>query len=115
MYTLRNESLHLAVTEHLRILTHYAERPTFFFVQMLDYAGTEKRAGDLFGNKSMGARMFNRVSRGVKGVENVYTQHKPLLAETIDLLVKGKLKEQQYPFTSNSNAKEKVRRYTGSR
>ena len=42
--------------------------------------------------------MFNRVNRGLKGVENVYTQHKPVLAETLDLIVKGKLKEQQYVY-----------------
>jgi len=36
--------------------------------------------------------------RGLKGVENVYTQHSPLLESTLQNLVKGKLREQQYPF-----------------
>lgn len=36
--------------------------------------------------------------RGLKGVENVYTQHSPLLEATLQNLVKGKLREQQYPF-----------------
>jgi vacuolar protein sorting-associated protein 45 len=33
-----------------------------------------------------------------KGVENVYTQHTPHLASTLDLLIKGRLKETSYPF-----------------
>lgn len=36
--------------------------------------------------------------KGLKGVENVYTQHSPLLETTLQNLVKGKLKDQQYPF-----------------
>ena len=34
----------------------------------------------------------------MQGVENVYTRHKPLLLETLDALIKGKLKEQAYPY-----------------
>ncbi|KXX75217.1 Vacuolar protein sorting-associated protein 45 [Madurella mycetomatis] len=36
--------------------------------------------------------------KGLKGVENVYTQHSPLLETTLQNLVKGKLREAQYPF-----------------
>ena len=36
----------------------------------------------------MGTRLFKSVKRGLKGVENVYTQHTQLLAETLDLLLK---------------------------
>ncbi|KAL2020261.1 hypothetical protein VTK56DRAFT_8585 [Thermocarpiscus australiensis] len=36
--------------------------------------------------------------RGLKGVENVYTQHAPLLETTLHNLVKGRLREAQYPF-----------------
>lgn len=36
--------------------------------------------------------------KGLKGVENVYTQHSPLLESTLQNLVKGKLRDQQYPF-----------------
>ncbi|KAK0621307.1 Sec1-like protein [Bombardia bombarda] len=36
--------------------------------------------------------------KGLKGVENVYTQHSPLLETTLQNLIKGKLREQQYPF-----------------
>ena len=36
--------------------------------------------------------------KGLKGVENVYTQHSPRLEVTLQNLIKGRLKEQQYPF-----------------
>ena len=36
--------------------------------------------------------------KGLKGVENVYTQHSPLLETTLQNMIKGKLRDQQYPF-----------------
>ncbi|KAK3333305.1 Sec1-like protein [Cercophora scortea] len=36
--------------------------------------------------------------KGLKGVENVYTQHSPLLETTLQNLIKGKLRDTQYPF-----------------
>lgn len=41
-----------------------------------------------------GARGF----KGLKGVENVYTQHSPRLEVTLQNLIKGKLRDLQYPF-----------------
>lgn len=38
-----------------------------------------------------------------QGVENVYTQHTPHLAETIDLLLRGRLKETSYPFVEGQS------------
>ncbi|KAI1230010.1 Vacuolar protein sorting-associated protein 45, partial [Lamprotornis superbus] len=40
----------------------------------------------------------SRVSLRLQGIENVYTQHQPLLQETLDQLIKGKLKDSQYPY-----------------
>ncbi|UNI16254.1 vacuolar protein sorting-associated protein 45 [Purpureocillium takamizusanense] len=42
--------------------------------------------------------------KGLKGVENVYTQHTTLLESTLQSLIKGKLKEQQYPFTDGGGS-----------
>lgn len=36
--------------------------------------------------------------KGLKGVENVYTQHAPRLEGTLEDLIKGRLREQLYPF-----------------
>jgi vacuolar protein sorting-associated protein 45 len=38
------------------------------------------------------------LQRGLKGVENVYTQHAPRLESTLQDLIKGRLREQLYPF-----------------
>ncbi|KAH8653646.1 glucose inhibited division protein A-domain-containing protein [Xylariales sp. PMI_506] len=39
-----------------------------------------------------------RAIKGLKGVENVYTQHSPLLETTLQNMIKGRLSQQQYPF-----------------
>ncbi|CAG2213971.1 VPS45 [Mytilus edulis] len=41
------------------------------------------------------------------GVENVYTQHKPLLYSLLDQLIKGKLKEGAYPYLGVSQLKDR--------
>lgn len=40
--------------------------------------------------------------KGLKGVENVYTQHSPRLELTLQNLIKGRLRDQQYPFIEGS-------------
>lgn len=66
---------------------------------VLDYAGNGKpgRTSDIFGLE--GAKgVIKKVFGNVKGVENIYTQHVPLLSQTLDAVVKGKLKETSYPY-----------------
>ncbi|KAI0840482.1 Sec1-like protein [Hypoxylon sp. FL0890] len=45
-----------------------------------------------------------RAIKGLKGVENVYTQHSPHLETTLQNLIKGRLREQQYPFVEGGGA-----------
>lgn len=40
----------------------------------------------------------------MQGVENVYTQHVPLLVNTLEALVKGRLREGDYPFARGSSS-----------
>lgn len=90
---------------------------------MLNFAGADQRQDDLFGNENFFSKgksalkglkvRFPRPFEGlrlsaddafhVQGVENVYTQHTPHLAETIDLLLKGRLKESSYPYIDGQN------------
>ncbi|GAA5982763.1 hypothetical protein JCM11641_007780 [Rhodosporidiobolus odoratus] len=69
---------------------------------MLDFAGADQRQDDLFANENFFSRGKSAL-KGLKGVENVYTQHTPHLAETIDLLLKGRLKETSYPYIDGQN------------
>ena len=51
-----------------------------------------------YGAPSGAKGMFKKMTGGLKGVENIYTQHTPLLQQTLDQLAKGKLKEPAFPF-----------------
>ena len=41
-----------------------------------------------------------RFIKGIKGVENIYTQHEPHIKQIVELLTKGKLPEQNYGYIS---------------
>merc|ERR1711879_168162 len=69
---------------------------------ILRYAGSSIRGGDLFQNKSFFAQARSTVTRSIKGVENVYTQHKSQTHHVVDHLIKGKLKESSYPFVDGA-------------
>ncbi|KAF7713465.1 Sec1 family protein [Penicillium ucsense] len=56
---------------------------------------------DLFESTSFFSGARDRF-KGLKGVENVYTQHSPRLEMTLQNLIKGRLKELQYPFLEGS-------------
>ncbi|KAG9127051.1 vacuolar protein sorting-associated protein 45 [Ceratobasidium sp. 392] len=64
---------------------------------MLNIAGADQRQDDLFDNGNIFSRGKSAL-KGLKGVENVYTQHSPHLSETLENLLRGRLKEQSYPF-----------------
>ncbi|NXU77988.1 VPS45 protein, partial [Oreotrochilus melanogaster] len=42
-----------------------------------------------------------------QGVENVYTQHQPLLQETLDQLIKGKLKDNHFPYLGPNTLRDR--------
>ncbi|KZS92896.1 vacuolar protein sorting-associated protein 45 [Sistotremastrum niveocremeum HHB9708] len=63
----------------------------------LNMAGSEQRQDDLFSNESIFS-IGRSALKGLKGVENVYTQHRPHLSDTMENLLKGRLKETSYPY-----------------
>ncbi|PVG02686.1 putative vacuolar protein sorting protein VpsB [Serendipita vermifera] len=67
---------------------------------VLNVAGADQRQDDLFSLENIFAKGRSAL-KGIKGVENVYMQHKPHLAETLENVLKGKLKETSYPFIEN--------------
>jgi tRNA uridine 5-carboxymethylaminomethyl modification enzyme len=58
---------------------------------------------DIFESAGIFSGASNRF-KGLKGVENVYTQHSSLLESTLQNLIKGRLKEQQYPFVEGGGS-----------
>lgn len=63
---------------------------------ILEYAGAHARQSNLF-NVESAVKITKRLFKGLSGVENVYTQHKPLLHDTLEELLKGRLKDNLYP------------------
>mmetsp|Transcript_7831 Transcript_7831/g.23984 ORF Transcript_7831/g.23984 Transcript_7831/m.23984 type:complete len:557 (-) Transcript_7831:420-2090(-) len=76
---------------------------------VLRYGGRAVRGPGLFGSeRSLMAKMTHTLKTSLEGVENVYSQHVPLLVETLDAINKSKLKDQHYPaLTCVSAAKPK--------
>ncbi|KDN51600.1 hypothetical protein RSAG8_00145, partial [Rhizoctonia solani AG-8 WAC10335] len=64
---------------------------------LLNIAGADQRQDDLFENGNIFSRGKSAL-KGLKGVENVYTQHSPHLSQTLENLLRGRLREQSYPF-----------------
>lgn len=48
----------------------------------------------------------------MKGVDNIFTQHVPLMKELVEDLIKSRLKEEQYPFLSDINQPTKKYEYS---
>ena len=67
---------------------------------LLRYAGEERRAPNLFNQGGLMASLGKQIVTSLQGVENVYTQHQPLLSHILDSIVKGKLKESQFPLAN---------------
>mmetsp|Transcript_27730 Transcript_27730/g.39681 ORF Transcript_27730/g.39681 Transcript_27730/m.39681 type:complete len:595 (+) Transcript_27730:167-1951(+) len=72
---------------------------------MLRYAGAKVRGPGLYGiNGDIMSKMTKSILTSVQGVSNVYAQHVPVLMDSIQLLLKGKLKESSHPYVTRSNA-----------
>ncbi|KAJ2919193.1 hypothetical protein MD484_g1236, partial [Candolleomyces efflorescens] len=64
---------------------------------LLNVAGADQRQDDLFSTESFLAKGRSAL-KGLKGVENVYMQHRPHLAQTLENVFKGRLRDIGYPF-----------------
>jgi vacuolar protein sorting-associated protein 45 len=74
------------------------EADTHLIGLLLKHAGKDRRAPGLFGeNKSLFSKVLGAGKTGLTGVENVYTQHVPLLMETLGAALKGTLREATFP------------------
>lgn len=73
---------------------------------VLRYAGTSVRGPGLYGtNKDTASKLMKSFMTSVQGVSNVYSQHSPVLIDTIEAAVKGKLKGDTHPMISGSGGR----------
>ena len=70
---------------------------------MLRYGGTKSRGPGLYGEQhNLMTKMTKSFMTSVQGVSNVYSQHVPLLMDTIQSAAKGKLRKDTHPFVPGS-------------
>jgi len=77
---------------------------------MLNFA--EKTSGDSATDllSADHVKLFTKkVIKGLKGVENIYTQHSPLIKEVVEELVRSKLKPAHYPYLGTVQLNERPR------
>jgi len=67
---------------------------------LLRQSGADQRVQDIFGDRSVSARIAALAKQHLRGVENVYTQHIPPIVSLLEAAVKCKLPEIDYPSTT---------------
>ena len=67
---------------------------------ILKYAGSRVRGPGLYGvgTKDIMSKMTKSFMTSVQGVQNVYAQHNPVLIDSLQALLKGKLKQESHPI-----------------
>lgn len=124
LYALRYENQKNELKNLIKLLTQRgASEDDIHRIQLLlDYAGprTGSDGFTLFGAmknvagsahalngqsaSSAVASLTKRLVKGLKGVDNVYTQHEPLLSEILSDLLKGKLRDTTFPFLPSGSS-----------
>jgi vacuolar protein sorting-associated protein 45 len=117
LYSLRYEKLPsnalLILVDLLDKIGNVPPHKTDLIAKLLTYHSslqssptTSGGISDIFESASIFSGARDRL-KGLKGVENVYTQHSPRLEVTLQNLIKGRLREQQYPFVEGAGQQTK--------
>uniref|UniRef100_A0A3P9KPB0 Vacuolar protein sorting 45 homolog n=1 Tax=Oryzias latipes TaxID=8090 RepID=A0A3P9KPB0_ORYLA len=83
-----------------------SERHRRMVQAVVEYGGKRIRGSDLI-TPTDAVSITKQFFKGLKGVENVYTQHQPLLHDTLDQLIKGRLKDSQFPYLGASSLRDR--------
>ena len=79
--------------------------------QVVNFSATKSQgesAADLLSADNVKS-ITKKMIKGLKGVENIYTQHSPLLKEVVEELAKGRLKAAHYPYLGTVQLNERPR------
>ncbi|XP_012254664.2 vacuolar protein sorting-associated protein 45 [Athalia rosae] len=76
------------------------ETQTKLVYNILEYSGVHARQSNLFDHEGV-SKITKKLFKGLSGVDNIYTQHKPLLVETLEDLLRGRLSTQTFPYLGN--------------
>ena len=69
---------------------------------IVGYGGVAQRASDLFDDERKLSNILRKAVKGLQDVENVYTQHEPVLKKNLQAAFKGTLSTDAFPYTSSS-------------
>ncbi|KAG7500643.1 vacuolar protein sorting-associated protein 45 [Solea senegalensis] len=83
-----------------------SERHRKMVQSVVEYGGKRVRGSDLI-TPTDAVAITKQFFKGLKGVENVYAQHQPLLHDTLDQLIKGRLKDSQFPYLGASSLRDR--------
>ncbi|XP_026881948.1 vacuolar protein sorting-associated protein 45 [Electrophorus electricus] len=83
-----------------------SERYRKMVQSVIEYGGKRIRGSDLI-TPTDAVAITKQFFKGLKGVENVYTQHQPLLHDTLDQLIKGRLKDSQFPYLGPNSLRDR--------
>ena len=75
----------------------------------LNIAGSDQRQEDLFSAEALFAKGRSAL-KGLKGVENVYMQHTPHLSQTLENLLRGRLRDTNFPFLDGAGPNATLQR-----
>ena len=106
LYMIRYESYN-ELNEIRSALSRQGVDKVYLLEAILNYAGDHKRANGLFSQGGLMAKLGKTISSTVNGVENVYTQHSPLLQHTLESIAKGKLKDSTFPLAGGGASSNK--------
>jgi len=90
--------------KHPNEIWKISEKDLEVIEKVVKYSQSKIRSEDLFKNKSYIGSKVRAMKRGLKGVENIYTEHEPLLHRIIESVCTGKLKEPNFPFVGGDSA-----------
>lgn len=68
---------------------------------ILRYAGSKVRGPGLYGTNKDVTSIMKSFMTSVQGVSNVYSQHSPVLMDTVEGAVKGKLRGETHPLSTS--------------
>ncbi|XP_053207799.1 vacuolar protein sorting-associated protein 45-like [Panonychus citri] len=72
---------------------------------LLNYAGSKSQNQTQADLLSTVNEVFKkRIIKGLKGIENIYTQHTPVLREIVEDLAKGRLKVNNFPYLTEDRS-----------
>ena len=99
LYALRYERHANCDTSSLLQIIKMRGGQTHIIPSLIEYAGTHMRQGELFNLVRItdAVKLTRNLIKGLKGVENVFTQHTPLLKETLEDVFKGRELDPTYP------------------